>query len=88
MLSKNKIVQIKLRNMVKLNKYQMKVVFRLDLDKIQYTVKLVWKRLLKKKQGYVFSLFQKNCLRLLEASLPFLNNTISLDFCINQPIFM
>ena len=59
MLSKNKIVQTKLRNMVKLNKYQRKVVFRLDLDKIQYTIKLVWKRLAKKKQGYIFYLFQK-----------------------------
>ena len=72
--------------MVKHNKYQIKIVFGLDLEKIQYTVKLVWKRLLKKTRLY-FLFISKNCLRLLEASLPFLNNTISLEFCINQPIF-
>ena len=45
--------------MVKLNKYQLKVVFRLDLDKIQYTVKLVWKRLPKKNKVMFFIYFKK-----------------------------
>ena len=59
MLSKNKIVQIKLQNIVKLNKYQMKVVFCLDVYEIQYSVKLVWKRLPKKNKVMFFIYFKK-----------------------------